>query len=266
MGNEVILVNKTGSIAEIILNRPEKRNALNQEMLDGILKAAQEIASDSSVRIVVLKGNGSCFSSGIDLSMFMPFAGKEASELASIIRIYARQVQSVMNAVENIEKPVVAICHNYVSGLALELALACDFRLATKSTLFGLPEVLLGMVPDCGGTTRMTRALGVARAKEMVMLGEMIDANEAKQYGLATRIFSEDEFEAKCKEFVDSLFLRPALVTGLAKRLIDMGAGMDKMNFMDLEATIQSLCISDKDFMQNMMEGMGKVKELFKRK
>jgi enoyl-CoA hydratase/carnithine racemase len=119
-------------------------------------------------------------------------------------------------------------------------------------------------VPDCGGTTRLTRAVGSARAKELVMLGEMIDSEKAENYGLVNRIYPDDTFDAQANEFIAKVLDRPSRAMGIAKRLIDMGAGMDRMTFMDLEATMQSILITHESFMETFQSGMMKVNEMKK--
>ena len=208
----------------------------------------------------MIRGEGKCFSAGIDLTFLGDLAQFDDKGLGAKVRILAGKIQSIMNRIEDIEKPVIAVIHGFCGGLAMEMAMACDFRLASTSATFGVPEMIMGLVPDCGGTTRLTRTLGIARAKELVMLGEMIDAAKAERFGLVTRVFPEDAFESESQAFVEKVLNRPPLGIGLAKRLIDIGAGTDRATFMNLEATIQSILITAKDFPQTLMEGVQKIK------
>ena len=259
MVNEQVLFSIDDGIAQITLNRPEKRNAINGDMLEKIADIFEQIALDSSVKLVVFRGEGACFSAGIDLMYLAGLTSIDQNEVGKHIRFLAHKIQTVFNKVERAEQPVIGLIHGFCGGLGLELAMAFDFRLGTDTATFGVPEMLLGLVPDCGGTTRLTRTLGVARAKELVMLGDMIEAKEAKDIGLVNRIYPEDQFEEESKKFIDKVLDRPTAAMGLAKRLIDLGAGQDKMTFMDLEATIQSILVSSPKFMEIFGEGLQKI-------
>lgn len=261
MAEEQILFSIEDQIATITLNRPEKRNAINEKMLEKIADILEELALNPDVRLIVFRGKGACFSAGIDLLYLAELSSVDQAEVGKHIRFLANKIQSVFNRVERIEQPVIGLIHGFCGGLGLELALAFDFRIGTETATFGVPEMILGLVPDCGGTTRLTRTLGVARAKELVMLGDMIDANEAKQIGLINRVFQEDQFELGAKEFIDKILDRPTLGMGLAKRLIDLGAGGDKMTFMELESTFQSILVSSPNFMQFFGEGLQKIQQ-----
>ena len=260
MSDQVVLVEKSNGVATVSLNRPDKRNAINGEMIDALGTVFSDLAFDRETKAVVLTGTGPIFSSGIDVTWIGSLGAEGPEHIPGLVRVMARRIQSVMNTVENLEKPVIALLRGPVVGLGLELSMACDFRVSPKSSRFGVPEILLGMVPDCGGTTRLTRALGVARAKELIMLGDMIPAEKAYNWGLVNEIYEDDQFDQGAKAFIEKVLDRPSPAIGLTKRLIDMGASTDRMTFMDIEATIQALCMSDPKFPETMMMGFPKVK------
>ena len=262
MSEDIVLKSIEGSLATITLNRPDKRNALNGEIFDALGKVFDELTFEPDIHSIVIKGNGACFSAGIDLVYLLGLSEIDEKQLGKQVRILARQIQSLNNKIEDIEKPVIAVIHGFCGGLALELAMACDFRLGSASSIYGLPEIIMGLVPDCGGTTRLMRTLGTTRAKELVMLGNMITADRAERIGLITRVFDDATFEAQADAFIGEVLDRPQLGIGLAKRLVDIGANTDRATFMDLEATIQSLLITARDFPQFFQEGMMKIQAM----
>lgn len=261
MADDLILSNIDGTVATLTFNRPEKRNAINGEMLETLEKEMENLRMNKDVSVVVLKGNGPCFAAGIDLTYLADLSQVEPTQLGLFVRTMARNIQTVMNVIENVEKPVVACIHGFCGGLALELAMACDFRIVSEDATFGLPEIVFGLLPDCGGTTRLTRALGITRAKELVMLGDMIDAKQAHDWGIVTRVYKQSAFEEECGKFIDKILDLPTTGMGLAKRLIDIGAHTDKITFNDLEAALQSILITSPDFADKFQAGMMKINE-----
>jgi enoyl-CoA hydratase/carnithine racemase len=254
-----------GKVCTILLSRPEKRNAINGDMIDALDNTFNELAYDGSIHVVVLAGEGPMFSSGIDLNYLGGLAGTEPNLMGAFVRKMANRIQNLMNNIESLEKPVVAACHTHCGGLGMELAMACDFRLASSDAIFGLPEMIMGLVADCGGTTRITRTLGVARAKELLMLGDMIPAEQALQWGLVNRVFPLESFQEGVTGFVEKLLDRPIAGLGVGKKLVDYGASVDKQTFQDIEAMFQSILITSPDFMTNLQEGMAKIRAMRKK-
>jgi enoyl-CoA hydratase/carnithine racemase len=152
-------------ILHVKLNRPEKRNAMSFELIREVQQCFAEVAALPNVQVVLLSGEGKCFSGGTDLNSFQ--AGGSAFDLRRGVRFF----QAMFNEIELLEKPVIALIHRYCFGGALELALACDLRICTPDTTFNIPEVNMGMVPDGGGSQRLSRVVGVGRAKGMVSVG-----------------------------------------------------------------------------------------------
>ncbi len=262
MSKEPVILSMEGAVATVTFNRPQKRNAINLEMLEALEKIFDDLALDPDVSLILLQGKGKCFAAGIDLTTLVGLSQMDPDQVGLNVRVLAHRIQVVMTKVEEIEKPVVAMIHGFCGGLATELAMACDFRIGREDAEIGLPEIYFGLLPDCGGTTRLTRTLGIARAKELVMLGDMIDSKTAHDWGLLTRVFTEDEFEAGGQAFVEKILKLPPLTLGLAKKLIDMGAGTDKTTFMDLEAALQSLCITAQNFPETFQKGLAVINEL----
>jgi enoyl-CoA hydratase/carnithine racemase len=247
----VIKVRIDGEIAYITLNRPEKRNAINNEMLHALPKALEEV-DRREVRAVIIYGEGAVFSAGIDFTSLANDTGSQggAGGGPDLVRFrrFVHASQASLDALERIEKPVIGALHGYVGGLGLELALACDARIAAAGTRLGMPETRVGLVPDVGGTTRLTRTVGYAKAKELIMTARMIDADEAARIGLVNRVVAEGTQIAAAEELAHEIARNSPMAVGMAKRIIDIGQSVDKSTFMELEALAQSSLFQTEDF------------------
>ena len=247
----VIKVKIDGEIAYITLNRPEKRNAINNEVLHALPKALEEV-DRREVRAIIIYGEGAVFSAGIDFTSLASDTGAQGGAGGgpdlNRFRRFVHASQASLDALERIEKPVIGALHGYVGGLGLELALACDARIAATGTKLGMPETRIGLVPDVGGTTRLTRTVGYARAKELIMTARMIDATEAERIGLVNRVVAEGTQIAAAEELAREIARNSPIAVGLAKRIIDIGYDTDKHTFMDLEALAQSSLFQTEDF------------------
>jgi enoyl-CoA hydratase/carnithine racemase len=162
-------------------------------------------------------------------------------------RAQVGDMQALVTRLEAVEKPVIAAMHRYVPGLALEIALACDFRIATDDCQLGLPEVKLGLVPDVGGTTRLVRIVGYAKAKELILTGRMIAADEALRIGLLTEVAPAGTHVEAATRLGEEIAQNAPLAVGLAKRLIDLGATSDKHTFQAMELLAQSILVPTDD-------------------
>lgn len=255
MANQVVKCEADEHVGVITLNRPEKRNAINGEVLEGIQKAFTELSENVAVKIILLQGAGAAFSAGIDFNFLATVARDDGRAPGIRLREGIDYIHTVLNRIERIEKPVVAKIQGFCGGLGLELALTADFRIASQGATLGVPEIILGLIPDCGGTTRLTRLLGPGWAKELIMTGDMIPARRAYEIGLIHRVFPEERVEEETQAFLQKLLQRPPLALGLAKRAIDWGVGLDKMTHMEIEALTQSLLITAKDFPETLQKG-----------
>ena len=264
MSNETILGERANGAAIIKFNRPDKRNAITHDMMTAIGAELEKAADDPSVRAIILGGEGKCFCSGIDFNTLAELGGKRTNT-ADFRRIVAK-LQAVNNLMEAIEKPVIALLHGYCYGMGLEVALAADFRIAAEGTLLALQEVELGLIPDVGGTTRLTRTVGIPMAKEIIMLGRRIDAKRALEIGLVNEVVPEDGLPAAAMRWVDQLKNCAPLAVGLAKKVIDRGAHLDKLTLMELEAVAQSVLLKTDDVNEGVMAKMQKRPPAFKGK
>jgi enoyl-CoA hydratase/carnithine racemase len=255
MSNQLVKWEVQDGVGAITLNRPEKRNAINGDVLEGINKAFAELSFNLEARVILLQGAGPAFSAGIDFNFLGMVARDDGRAPGIRLREGIENIQTIFNRIERIEKPIVAKIHGFCGGLGLELALTADFRIASENAALGVPEIILGLIPDCGGTSRLTRMLGPIWAKELIMTGDMIPAKRAYEIGLVNQIFPDAALEEKTQAFLAKLIQRPSLALGLAKRAVDWGAGLDKMTHMEIEAYVQSLLITAKDFPQTLQKG-----------
>jgi len=233
-----------GAVCFVALDRPAKRNAIDRDLLARLVDAIDAAAADRAVRAVVLHGEGPVFSSGVDFAMLRGDVGEGT---AAGFRDRVRGMQAALSRLETLETPVIAAMHRYAAGLALELALACDLRVASADCELGLPEVRLGLVPDVGGTTRLVRTIGYARAKELVLTGRMISAGRAQDIGLVHEVVPVGTHLDAARRIAEEIAANAPLAVGVAKRLVDLGANADAHTFLELELWAQSLLKSTAD-------------------
>ncbi|WKN44862.1 enoyl-CoA hydratase/isomerase family protein [Tunicatimonas pelagia] len=206
-----LLTHYASSVLYLTLNRPKKLNCLDQEMLLALEARLAEAESDDAVRAVVLQGAGErAFSSGADLKAF---GALSEDELPQWIALGHR----VFNQVATYPKPTVAVIRGYAMGGGLELALACDLRIATEDALLALPELQHGWLPGWGGLLRLPRLVGEARAKEMILLGERLTAAQAHRWGLINRVCSAAELETATEQLTEALSALSPSAVRLAK-------------------------------------------------
>ncbi len=261
---DLILTNQRGSIFEIILNRPEKRNAINIQMMEQFDEAVALANRTANVRTVLIRGEGSLFSAGIDVSNLLILAQRYGSHWQSRSRRITEDFQAIFTRLERLEIPTIALMHGYALGLAMELALACDFRITAVGTQLALPETRLGIIPDVGGTTRLTRLIGPSRAKELIYTGRRISAAQAEAWGIVNYTVPRDQLLAKGDELAAEIAQAAPLAVGAAKRVIDGLADIDRG--LALEAWGQNQLFNTEDFMEGAQSFMMKKTAVWKGK
>jgi enoyl-CoA hydratase/carnithine racemase len=239
---DLVLTEDRGAVRHIVLNRPEKRNALNAELVLAIGAALRAAADDATVRVVVVRGEGKVFSAGMDVAA-LAAAASEVSRL----RAFRRECIAAYSLAEEMLKPVIAQIHGVCLGGALELALACDLRVLADDAFVGLPETRLGLVPDLGGSSRLPQVVGLGRAKELIMTGRVIGAQDAERIGLANRVAAADKLDAATQELADELLACAPIAVGLSKRLMDASARPALSTTLELEIAAQELCARTED-------------------
>lgn len=255
MSNLVLLETKD-DVAKVVINRPEKRNAIDRSVLEGLGARLREIGDRSEIRTVIITGAGGAFSSGIDHALLMELFQK-SREVP--FRYLHAELHAVFDAIERLERPVIAAASKYCVGLALELALACDFRIVSPDCVLGLPEVAFGIIPDGGGTTRLIRTIGRQPAREMIMTGRLVGAARAERLGLVTEV-AEDPMAAA--EALAAHFRKlPAKGVGLAKTMVLQSAEVDALTSLRLEGWIQSILIEDPSLAEHFQNALAFIKE-----
>ncbi len=196
---KTIKLNQKKQVTWIILNRPNKQNAINSTMLQDLSEAIDNLEKDSNVKCVIIAGVGNCtFSAGADITEIR----KLTSEMAAKFSVRG---QKIFSKLEAMSKPVVAAICGYALGGGLELALACDFRIAADNVQMGCPEIKLGFIPAWGGTQRLPLIIGNVEAKRLIMLGTKIDADEAYKMGLVDKVVPLKELEAEVQTLAQRL-------------------------------------------------------------
>ena len=257
----VVGIEDRGPVRHVVMERAEKRNAMNRELIEGLGEAFEEAALDDDVRVVVVRGEGPMFSSGMDLSSL-----HELSEDSSRLRPFRTGVLRAWNLLEEMTKPTICQIHGGCIGGAMELALACDMRVMAEDAVAGLLEVRIGLLPDVGGCSRLPSVVGVGIAKELIMTGRVMDGHEAFRVGFANRIAPVDELDAATEKLCDELLACAPAAVGLAKRVIDASAKPALAATLEQEVTAQQLLAASDDFAEGARAFMEKRQPEFGRR
>ena len=243
-----IILRKEPPLAWIILNRPQRLNALTLTMLEELSRALDMLWDDKDVRVVIIRGAGDrAFSAGADVTSF-------AGPLHTYyFFLYNRKFQEAVSKIERFPKPVIAAINGYALGGGLEIALACDFRIATDTSELGQPEINLGIIPGAGGTQRLARIVGLGRAKELIMLGDRIKADEAYRIGLVNRVVPKERFEEEVRSFAMRLAQGPPIALTYAKYALNFGTQVPVDIGLLLEAAFFSMAVNTKDAQEGVM-------------
>jgi 2-oxoglutaroyl-CoA hydrolase len=242
--------------ATIIIDRPEKMNTLSFIGRSHLSQIFDQLNKDDEVRVIILKGAGDkAFSSGGNIAEFMERHPEELSELHLNVA-----------AAERSPKPVIAQLQGFTFGVGLEIAMSCDFRVAADNTKLALPEVNLGMIPGSGGSQRITKIAGVGRAKDMIMRGRRIPAEEAHQWGLLTTITSPENLEAEVNKLVADLTRLSPLSLKVLKKVINNAQDTSLSTGMEIEGFAYGMLRSTEDFSEGVKAFGNKEKPVFKGK
>jgi enoyl-CoA hydratase/3-hydroxyacyl-CoA dehydrogenase len=254
---ETIIVRKEKPIAWIILNRPEKLNAINPKMLEELSRALDELEEDPDIRVVIVKGSGRAFSAGADVTAFAginPILAVKAS----------RKFQELTLKMQFYTKPVIAAIHGYALGGGLELALSADFRIASEDAMLGQPEVNLGFIPGAGATQRLARIVGPARAKELIMTGDLIPAVEAYKMGLVNKVVKPEALDGEARSLAMKLADKPPLALMAAKLAVDMGLEAGLWPGLAMESQLFGILFSTEDVIEGVTAFLEKRRPKFK--
>ena len=241
-----IVVRQTEAITTIQLNRPEKLNAVDREMLEVLDAEVNRLHQDESVRVVVLEGNGErAFCVGADLNHIATFDPAD-------IRKWVNDGNRVLSRLANLPVPVIAAIHGYAVGGGLEFALACDLRIVSEDSSFGLPEITHGWFPGWGGTHRLLHIIGESKAKEMVFLGERIDAQTAHSLGLVNRVVPRGNLAAEAKQIAESLAQKSPVAVRAAKAALTRNPMPENGYEISYETLALSTCFTTPEVQQGL--------------
>jgi enoyl-CoA hydratase len=255
-----LLVDIRNNTALVTINRPDKLNALNHQTLVELKTVFEELKNNEEVLTVIITGSGEkAFVAGADISELNKLNMLEGKKFAEF-------GQSVFNAIENFDKPVIAAVNGFALGGGCELALACHFRIASENAKFGQPEVNLGIIPGYGGTQRLARLIGSGRAMEMILTGDMVDANEALRVGLVNKVFPLSELKSKAFEIAQKINSKGQQAIRLAIKAVKATDKMNLQEGLDFEAVLFAMCCGTDDFKEGTLAFLEKRKPAFKNK
>ena len=256
--SDTVTLSVENHLATVTLNRPEKKNALTPELLETLVAVGEKIAVDTSIRVVILRGAGGCFCAGLDLGTMMSFA----SNIDSVKETLATQDASGATAYQrpatiwrDVPQPVIAVIDGVAYGGGIQIALGADFRIATRDARLSIRESHWGMIPDMGITQTLSQLVRADRAKELIMTGRVMDAGEAYDMGLVTRVV--DDPHAAAIEMAQELLQRSPEVLRSSKQLVDQGWSGGRAA-LTLEAALQTEIIGSKNQLEAAFANMQK--------
>lgn len=243
---EFVRLETEGAVAVLTIDRPKALNALNQQVLKELEEAIAKVAHDTSLRALILTGGGEkAFVAGADIAEMQSYTTAQAL-------MFAMQGHRVLGALEALHLPTIAAVNGFALGGGCELALSCDLIYASEKAKLGLPEVTLAVIPGFGGTQRLTRLVGKARAKELIFTGDMIDAAKAKEIGLVLDVLPPAELLAHCKKIAATIAKRGPVAVSQAKRVIEHGADLPLKDACELERQAFALLFGTTDQREGM--------------
>jgi enoyl-CoA hydratase len=241
MSYKTIKFDLSDRIATITFNRPERLNAINEEMRDDFTRLFTEIQTNREIGVVIFTGEGRAFSAGGDIEYF------EREWKTTEFREENHRLTQFFDELELVEKPVLAAINGPCTGAGLQITLSCDIRIASDRAKFGFRENNIGLIPGAGGCSRLVKLIGYGKAKELIFTGEMITAEEAERVGLVNRVVPHDDLMSHTRDLAAHLLTRAPQALGLAKRLLWHSVTSDFATGRMLEALAQSILIKSRD-------------------
>jgi 2-(1,2-epoxy-1,2-dihydrophenyl)acetyl-CoA isomerase len=261
MADDAVLLSQDGPVAALTLNRPASLNALNDDLRAGLAAKLEMVSRDASVRVVILTGAGRGFCSGGDLKMLEKLRKNHQSVA---FRDFLEAGHRVVRSIRTLPKPVVAAVNGPAMGDGMNLALACDLRLASDRALFSQAFVNVGLHPDWGGTFFLPRLIGTSRALEMFFLGNTVGAEEAKRLGFVNFVVPHEQLAAETSQLAARLAAGPALPLGLLKQALYERLETQLDSMMEHEIEAQMKCFESEDFEEGLRAFLEKRKPRFK--
>lgn len=259
MSEQVIVLEKRTDYAVLVLNRPPY-NPLNGQVFTDLGKALTALEADQEMKALIVTGSGKkAFAAGADVTEVANHTPLEQYE-------FLRLILTVLDQLENLRMPTIAAVNGLALGGGCELALACDFRLAAENAKFGQPEISLGIMPGGGGTQRLSRLIGLSRAKELVLLGDNLDATTAEKYGLVNKVVPSAELMAEAEQMAAKLASKPVVAAQVIKKVVNLGQQLDLAAALDLEINSFIVTFTSEDGQEGLKAFLEKRKPEFKGK
>jgi len=255
MNFKTILFEQENHIAKITLNIPETRNALNLDMRVELLEVFRQISDDDSVKVVVMTGAGKAFSSGGDIRTM-----EGLTAIATRVRL--KKGQRMIKAMLELEKPIIGAINGVAAGAGVSIALACDILIASEEARFALSFVSIGAIPDLGSYYFWPLRVGIARAKELMFTGDMIDAREAERIGLVNRVVPPEKLEEEVSSLATRLVVGPSQSYAMIKAALNRWPASLE-SFFEIESTMQAVAFSSEDFDEGRRAFLEKRKPVF---
>jgi len=260
MTYSTLLYEKADGVAKVTLNRPDKLNALNSTVYKELYDVFEAIENDPDVRVVILTGSGEkAFAAGSDVAEMQNMGPMEIQQFMGTIR-------KASDLIYNLTKPTIAAIHGYILGGGCELAMCCDMRIASEKAKFGQPEINLGLIPGAGGTQRLPRFIGAAKAKQMIFMGDQVDAVTALHWGLLNKIVPPEKVMEEAMDWARKIASKSGPVLAMAKMAINTGLDTDIGSGLSMETKCNAVCFSTYDRKEGMDAFLEKRKAEFKNK
>lgn len=247
MNYETIIFEKKGAVAIITLNRPQKRNAINEQMNKELFQAFGEVENDDQVKVMILTGGPECFSGGADLSEVASGPGKPTGP-------------NPFKLLADMTKPTIAAIAGPCVAGGLELALICDLRVASEKARIGDAHIRMGLIGGGGGPTRLARLIGVARTKELILTGDTVDGKEAYRIGLVNQVLPQEKFMEAAMELAGKIASNSALALRLSKKAVDGAADMEESQSLHYTAALVDELLASAEFKERIATFMAKGK------
>jgi len=251
----LITTSKTDGICTVKINRPEKLNAMNMDAAKELTEVFENLGKDDSVKVIILTGEGDkAFSAGADIEYMSKISADESEE-------YAKLGQLVTGTVENVKQPTIAAINGFALGGGCELAMSCDIRIAANTAKMGQPEVTIGIPPGWGGTQRLMRIVGIAKAKEMVFTGKMIKAEEAREIGLVNQVVELSTLMDETMKMAKTIAGNSAIAVRMSKVAMNKGRNADLDTGLGIELLAWRNCFTHPDREERMTSFVNKSKK-----
>jgi enoyl-CoA hydratase/carnithine racemase len=249
-----LLVSSDGAVATLRLNRPRVRNAIDDALRDDLIEAIGKIGADDAIRVVVITGQGSAFCAGGDISAMRERLNTSPGRVAANGWRRIRSTERLINVLHDCDKVTIAAVNGPASGFGMDLALCCDFIIASESAFFAMSYILRGLVPDGGGMYFLPRRVGLARAKDLIFTGRRVEANEALAIGIADRVVPVNDLDSAAAAWAAEFAKSSPTAVSLAKSIVNRTFELDAKDVFALSAEAMALCYTTDEHRDSVAE------------